>query len=261
MLGAVSEPVVGAAIVRAYGVEERTQARIDAAIDGHARSAHPSAQMTVAVSFSLGGVLGRAWSSPAVVGLGVLLGVRGSLTLGELVAFLFLVQLFIGPVQIGHRGAQRAAERDRRLAPRARRSSTRRPTSPTRATTARSCRGGRSPSASSTCRFAYPGGPDVLRDVDLDIAAGTRIAIVGETGSGKSTLAKLLTRLMDPSRGRGARSTASTCGEVRFSSLRERVVLVPQEGFLVRRHPARERRATAAPATPPRHDDPTRRAR
>ena len=38
----------------------------------------------------------------------------------------------------------------------------------------------------------------MLRDVDLEIAAGTRLAIVGETGSGKSTFAKLLTRLMDP---------------------------------------------------------------
>ena len=46
--------------------------------------------------------------------------------------------------------------------------------------------------------FAYPGGPLVLHDVDLDIDAGRRVAVVGETGSGKSTVAKLLTRLMDP---------------------------------------------------------------
>ena len=49
--------------------------------------------------------------------------------------------------------------------------------------------------------FAYPGGPPVLRDVDLTSTAGTRVAIVGETGSGKSTFAKLLTRLMDPDEG------------------------------------------------------------
>ncbi len=43
----------------------------------------------------------------------------------------------------------------------------------------------------------------MLADVDLTIPAQTRVAVVGETGSGKTTFAKLLTRLMDPTRGRG----------------------------------------------------------
>jgi branched-chain amino acid transport system ATP-binding protein len=47
-----------------------------------------------------------------------------------------------------------------------------------------------------------PGGPDVLHDVDLEIAPRSRVAVVGETGSGKTTFAKLLTRLMDPTAGR-----------------------------------------------------------
>ena len=42
----------------------------------------------------------------------------------------------------------------------------------------------------------------MLHDVDLEIAPRTRVAVVGETGSGKTTFAKLLTRLMDPTRGR-----------------------------------------------------------
>ena len=41
----------------------------------------------------------------------------------------------------------------------------------------------------------------MLSDVDLEIPAQTRVAVVGETGSGKTTFAKLLTRLMDPTRG------------------------------------------------------------
>jgi ATP-binding cassette subfamily B protein len=79
--------------------------------------------------------------------------------------------------------------------------------------------------------FAYPGGPDVLHDVDLTLNAQTRIAVVGETGSGKTTFAKLLTRLMDPTRG-----TVLLAGvplsQVQFASLRKRVVMVPQDGFL-----------------------------
>jgi putative ABC transport system ATP-binding protein len=81
-------------------------------------------------------------------------------------------------------------------------------------------------------RFAYPGGPEVLRDVDLDLPPRARIAVVGETGSGKTTLAKLLTRLMDPTGGR-VLVDGVDLRDVRFSSLRERVVLVPQEGFLI----------------------------
>jgi ABC-type multidrug transport system fused ATPase/permease subunit len=79
--------------------------------------------------------------------------------------------------------------------------------------------------------FAYPSGPEVLTDVDLAIAAQTRVAVVGETGSGKTTFAKLLTRLMDPSQGEVLLSGVPLTG-LRFASLRSRVVMVPQDGFL-----------------------------
>jgi ABC-type bacteriocin/lantibiotic exporter with double-glycine peptidase domain len=49
--------------------------------------------------------------------------------------------------------------------------------------------------------FAYPGGPEVLRDIDLAIRPGESIAIVGASGSGKSTLLRLLLGFEAPSRG------------------------------------------------------------
>jgi ABC-type multidrug transport system fused ATPase/permease subunit len=49
--------------------------------------------------------------------------------------------------------------------------------------------------------FAYPGGPPVLNDFDLTIAAGSSLAIVGQNGAGKTTLAKLICRLYDPQSG------------------------------------------------------------
>jgi ABC-type multidrug transport system fused ATPase/permease subunit len=49
--------------------------------------------------------------------------------------------------------------------------------------------------------FAYPGGEPVLDGLDLDIPAGTSLAIVGQNGAGKTTLAKLLCRLYDPQAG------------------------------------------------------------
>jgi len=51
-------------------------------------------------------------------------------------------------------------------------------------------------------RFAYDGGPDVLRGIDLALPAGSATAVVGPTGSGKSTLGALVPRLHDATAGR-----------------------------------------------------------
>jgi ATP-binding cassette subfamily B protein len=50
--------------------------------------------------------------------------------------------------------------------------------------------------------YRYPDADrDILSDIDITVAPGSSIAIVGETGSGKSTLATLLVRLADPTQG------------------------------------------------------------
>lgn len=50
--------------------------------------------------------------------------------------------------------------------------------------------------------FSYDGNTDVLRDINLEIAPGATVALVGQSGSGKSTLADLIPRFYDPTRGR-----------------------------------------------------------
>ena len=79
--------------------------------------------------------------------------------------------------------------------------------------------------------FAYGVGPEVLHDVSLRVASGERIALVGPTGAGKSTLAKLLVRFYDPSSG-SVTFGGVDLRDATLSSLRKRIVVVPQEGYL-----------------------------
>lgn len=79
--------------------------------------------------------------------------------------------------------------------------------------------------------FSYRAGEPVLRGVDLHIAAGETLALVGPTGAGKSTLVKLLGRFYDPDEG-VVRVDGYDLRDVTFASLRGQLGTVPQEPFL-----------------------------
>ncbi|QSI48008.1 ABC transporter ATP-binding protein [Thermobispora bispora] len=227
VLAAVSETVVGGAVVRAYGVEDRIAERIDRAVDAM-RTAQTRAQKLVGLTFPLTELVASVAVALVVVA-GVRLGVDGTITAGRLIAFLFLITLFISPLQTATEilnEAQNAVAGWRRVldvldTPRTVADPEDGVTLP---------RGPISVRFENVC-FAYPGGPPVLHDISVEIRPGSRVAIVGETGSGKSTFAKLLTRLMDPTSGR-ILVNGVDLRRVAFSSLRRRIVMVPQEGFL-----------------------------
>ncbi|MEP6910483.1 MAG: ABC transporter ATP-binding protein [Actinomycetota bacterium] len=80
-------------------------------------------------------------------------------------------------------------------------------------------------------RFGYETGPEVLHGIDLDVHAGTTVALVGHTGAGKSTIAKLLARFYDPVEGR-ITIDGVDLRDVSQTSLRRQLGVVPQEGFL-----------------------------
>jgi ATP-binding cassette subfamily B protein len=80
-------------------------------------------------------------------------------------------------------------------------------------------------------RFRYGRGDEVLHGIDLDVAAGTTVALVGHTGAGKSTIAKLLARFYDPTHGRITLDGVDL-RHVTQASLRCQLGVVPQEGFL-----------------------------
>jgi len=74
-------------------------------------------------------------------------------------------------------------------------------------------------------------GEEVLHGIDLDVPAGTTVALVGHTGAGKSTIAKLLARFYEPTSGR-LTIDGHDLNDVTQESLRHQLGIVPQEGFL-----------------------------
>jgi ABC-type multidrug transport system fused ATPase/permease subunit len=80
-------------------------------------------------------------------------------------------------------------------------------------------------------RFGYGNLAEVIHGIDLDIPAGTTVALVGHTGAGKSTIAKLLARFYDPREGR-ITIDGTDLRDVTQESLRRQLGVVPQEGFL-----------------------------
>jgi len=239
MLALLAETVVGAPVIRAYGIEARTRARLEEAIEGH-RSAAVKAG-TYSAAFSGSGEIFSSLVVAAVLVAGTLLAVNGSTTVGTVVAFLFLVQLFIQPVQIMGEAvneAQTAVAGWRRvldvldIAPDVADPGPSGVDLPHHAVGVRF--------KDVTFRYPRPGetgedatGFPALRNINVEIEPRERVAVVGETGSGKTTFAKLLTRLMDPTEG-SVEVADVDIRTVRFESLRDRVVMVPQEGILFR---------------------------
>ena len=230
MLSVISESVAGAEVIRAYQVSARTADRLDDAVESYRAAANRASRLTV-TAYSIG-ELATGCALAAVVTVGVVSGVGGTMGAGEITAFLFLVTLFALPAQVagemlnemlnavaGWRRVLDVLDLKPEVADPA--DGVELPEGPIDVTF-------------SGVWFAYPGtGKMVLKNITLDVAAQTRLAVVGATGAGKTTLAKLLTRLVDPDRGE-VRLAGVPVARISSASLRRRVVMVPQDGFLFR---------------------------
>lgn len=228
MLTSFSESLMGAAVVRSYGIEERTNARVKGAIRRRYQ-AEIYANRYQATIFTLADLFG-AVAIAAVVVLGAMYGVKWGLSLGDTVAFLFLVALFLDPLTelsetfdftqqaiAGWRKVLGVLDMPVDVVE---------PTDGVRLShDALSVR-------TEALEFGYKDGTGlVLRGIDVEIPAGAHVAVVGETGCGKTTFAKLLVRMADP-----------TCGQILLDgvdlrdvapdSRRRALRMVPQDGFL-----------------------------
>lgn len=226
-LAVMGEAVTGLSEVRAYGIEQTTMKRVRAALERRSRTEYKTAAFGNAL-FSTAEIFAAALTA-GVVAAGLLLGAGQGVTAGVLLAFLFLVNLLIEPVQSLVEildFAQNAASGLRRVV-----GTLDRPDEITEPDDPIPLPGGVLGVEFENVRFRYPTGPDVLVGVSVTIDPGRRVAVVGETGSGKTTFAKLLVRMLDPVEGT-VRIGGVDLHRVASEDLRKRVAFVPQEGFL-----------------------------
>ena len=81
--------------------------------------------------------------------------------------------------------------------------------------------------------FCYEEGHDILKDINIEIPAGSTLGILGGTGSGKSTLMLLLDKLYDIPEGRGRITIGGVdIRDIRTQHLRKNIAMVLQEPYL-----------------------------
>jgi len=226
-LSALQEGIGAVRVIQAFGAQRRQEERFRQ----QNRELHAAHLNSARVSIGYFGLVESAGvaATALLVGIGGWLVHRGSVSVGTVVAFVLLVASLFDPVQqlsqlynslqsaaaslhklfgILDHEPEVAEQHDAVDLP------------------------AHGPLVLAGVGFRYPGtAREVLHDVSLTVAQGERLALVGPTGAGKSTVAKLVARLYDPTEG-----SVSWGGvdlrRARMASLRQRVVVVPQEGFL-----------------------------
>jgi len=226
-LSALQEGITTVRVIQAYAQEEETIEKFTKSnrelFQSHERSVRISTWYFALIEF------GGVFASALMIGIGGWLVHRGDVTLGTVVAFTLLLSSLFDPVQqlsqlyntVQSAGAalnklfqilDAKPEVDEHPAAVA------------------------LPAAGELrvdgVTFNYAGATNpALNNVSITVGVGEKLALVGPTGAGKSTLAKLMARLYDPQSGvvsyGGVNLTMAT-----MDSLRKRIVVVPQEGFL-----------------------------
>jgi putative ABC transport system ATP-binding protein len=227
MLSEVSESVMGAGVVRAYGLEEQTDIRVKRSIDQRYR-AQVRAHLRAATMFPIA-VLFWGIALSVVVLVGASFGPEWGLTFGQTAAFLFLADLFLHPfVDLPeiYAQTQTAISGWRKVL-----AVLDLPIEIVEPSPGVDLVRGATSVVSDGVSYAYRRGRLVVRDVDAEISQGAHVAIVGQTGSGKTTFAKLLARLADPSEGR-ILVGGTDLRQVSPASRRATIRMVPQDGFL-----------------------------
>ncbi len=227
MLSEVSESVMGAAVVRAYGLDDTVHGRVTRAV-GARYSAQMVAHRRASTLFPIAVMFGAIAIAITVV-LGATYGPGWGLTIGKVTAFLFLAQLFLDPftdLPEIYSETQTAIAGWRKIL-----AVIDLPVEIHEPDPGVELGGGALEVRAEDVTYAYPEGERVLHGISMHIRPGSHVAIVGETGCGKTTFAKLLTRLADPASGR-ILVDGVDLREIAADTRRLAIRMVPQDGFL-----------------------------
>ena len=225
--GHIEESVSGMAMVKAFG---RESAMIEqfGMLNEQYRQAATKAQVWSGLLMPMTQVVNNLVFVAVAVASGVM-AARGMVSIALVTSFLLYVRQFVRPfvdvaniyntLQVAVAGAERVfAIMDETP-------------EPADIEGALPCDNPRGAVAFKGVTFGYDPGRPVLHDIDLDVAAGTRVAIVGETGSGKTTLVNLLARLYDVDEG-SIELDGHDLREYRLADLRRAFGVVLQEPAL-----------------------------
>ncbi|MFN3219182.1 MAG: ABC transporter ATP-binding protein [Acidimicrobiales bacterium] len=226
LLSVFNEVLTGGDAIRSYGYEDAAQRRMDDAVDGRYR-AQMGAAKYMATLFTVGDLLG-AITVVVVAVVAVGWGDGWGLGVGTVVSFFFLIALIQSPIgeltEVLDQTQTAVAGWNKVLTLLEREPDMVEPDEPL------ALPSGALEVEARGLDAGYDG-TLVLRDVDLVLPAGARVAVVGETGSGKTTFVRLLCRLLDPVAGE-IRLGGVDLRRVGADERRRRLRMVPQDGFL-----------------------------
>ncbi len=223
----LAEDIAGIRVVQAYTRERRNE-RTFREVNERYRSANYQTVVTNGLYFPFVDFLAAA-ATAIVLGYGGHLYFQGDVTIGTLLAFMLYLSNFFDPVQqlsqLYNTFLAAVAALDKIMdvldeEPQVRDRPEAKPLPRVEGHV-----------EFDDVHFAYREGLEVLHGIDLDVPAGTTVALVGHTGAGKSTIAKLLARFYDPTDGR-ITIDGHDLRDVTQESLRRQLGIVPQEGFL-----------------------------
>ena len=221
------ENVSGVRVVKAFAREERQLGRFRHAVGRVFEQSMVSTRLRAFYNPLIAFLPQISLAAVLLVGGGQ--AASGTITLGEFVAFFFYVTLLAGPMRmlgVSLGMAQRAIASGARMfevldrEPRLSAPPGAPPLPP-----------GEGRVELRGVSFAHENGAEVLRDVDLDVAPGRTVALVGATGAGKTTLVNLIPRLYDPTAGE-LRVDGADIRSVDTASLRGEIALVSDDPFL-----------------------------
>jgi ATP-binding cassette subfamily B protein len=226
-LGVIQESMTSLRVVKAFGQEERERGRF---LRSHGEGMSARLRVTLGDgTFSLLIGMTTTLGTAAILFAGARHVLAGTLTLGNLILIMAYVgQLYeplttIGRKITGLQSGLTAAERAYALLDEA-------PDVVDRPGARHISRAAGNVKFDDV-QFEYEGGVPIIRGADFEVAAGTRVGVVGRTGVGKSTLMGLLTRFIDPTRGRILLDGVDL-RDYRLVDLRQQYAIVMQDTVL-----------------------------